>query len=128
MADLRVGQVLLFVHEDPFAGGYARGRNETIDQATEITVERIGRKWAHCSPGYRVDRHTLAVSGEGYSSPGRCYLSREHYAAEKAADAAWRAFLARVHSIYRRPPGLTAEAIRQAMDVLGLQPPEDRDV
>jgi hypothetical protein len=119
--DLVVGQKLLFVREDRLAISYQRGRNETIDQATELTVERLGRKWARCG-SYRVHRYTLDVDGDGYGSPGRCYLSREHYAAEKAADRAWRALSTKL--LHRPDNGPSAEAIRQAAALLGVEIPD----
>lgn len=117
---LTVGQKLWFVRED----NWAPSRNEPFEKARELTVERLGRKWAYCGV-HRVHRQTLIVDGEGYGSPGRCYLSREHYEAEKAADSAWNEL--HVQTRRSRPGnGPTAEAIRQAAALLGVELPDAR--
>lgn len=118
---LVVGQALLFTREDSFAAD----RNDPIEKARELTVDSLGRRWAYCG-GFRVDRNTLAVSGDGYGSPGRCYLSREHYAAEKAAEWAWN----KLHEQTRRHRpgnGPSEDDIRRAAALLGVEIPAETD-
>lgn len=57
-----------------------------------LTVTSVGRRWATCGEGYgaiRVDMNTLQVDGRGYSSPGRCYLSKADHDNEVRRSNAW---------------------------------------
>lgn len=107
---LVVGQKLWFVPHARYMGA-----------EREVVVESVGRKWAAIGDGYRVDVSTLFLDGRGYSSPGRCYLSRELWAAEDQAHAAW-GVLRRALSTRHLPNGLTAEQIERATALLGLIP------
>ena len=105
--DLSVGQKLWFVPDRHFG------------QPREVTVLKIGRKWAAISErGDRIDIETLVVDGKGYSSPGRCYRSREGYETIAAANAAWDALMRDLRNTYQRPRGLTVEDIEQARRIL----------
>lgn len=85
----------------------------------EVVVAKIGRKWATLAGNQgRVEIGTLWLDGDGYSPPGQCYLSREVWEAEKRADVAWNALF---RSYRRRPPDLTADTIRQAAALLGIE-------
>lgn len=86
--------------------------------AYEVEVTKIGRRWAELSGNNgRVDMETLWLDGGEYSSPGRCWLSREEYEDYRAADIAWNALFYQQHR--SRPPSVTAAAIREAGRSLG---------
>jgi hypothetical protein len=111
---LTVGQVLLFVPADNrWSGPY------------EVTVEKVGRRWATMSRGCgRVDINTLIVDGAGYSSPGRCYLSREEWESRRRADAAWKALCRHMERArWKAPDHLNAADIAKAAEALGITLP-----
>jgi hypothetical protein len=108
MAELKVGQKLWF--------------NSSVRYYTsrEVTVTKVGRRWAYISANrLRIDKETLVVDGDGYSSPGRCYLSRDEHEAEVAVRAAWRDLQHKV-SHCNLPPGVTVERIMQVCEFLGI--------
>ena len=87
------------------------------------TITRMGRKWATVGNDlYRFDIKTLELDGQGYSSPGRVYLSEEHYAQETALTSAWDTLRTRARDTLEAPAGVTAEHILQALKLLGLDP------
>lgn len=74
---------------------------------------------AECHP-YRFDYKTGYIDGKGFTSPGRVYASEADYHATRAAEVAWRAFLQRLNRQYRKPDGITADAIIEARRLLAL--------
>lgn len=105
------GQKLWFVGSHPHR--HNRG-------GQEVTVEKVGRKWATISAGAdRIDKTTLRADGGGYTSPGQCYLSEAEYEAEKALSVAWSEFAALMDR-WRMPSDMTLEKITKAREVLGL--------
>ncbi len=89
-----------------------------------VQVTKVGRKWAEISlRGYRISLNKLIIDGGGYTSPGRCYLTKEEHEAEVKLHAAWarlRSFMDRKHN---PPDGVTIENIEAAIQVLGLPEP-----
>lgn len=92
-----------------------------------VTVTKVGRKWAELRGGaaiaglgrYRLNVETLAVDGAGYSSPGRCYLSRLDWLDQAGSDLAWTAL--RVAIVNNPcPADLSFETITQVAQQLGL--------
>ena len=83
-----------------------------------VTVERVGRKWAHIGHGMRVDKTTMVVVGKDYHY-GRCYLSEAEFLHEEKRLAAWRALR---DAMSRRPfdRGISLDAIRHAAALLGM--------
>jgi len=63
----------------------------------QVTIEKIGRKWAQLSGcrKERVDIETLRVDGGKYNSPGQCYLTKEDYDNQIKLEDAWRRFIIR---------------------------------
>jgi hypothetical protein len=114
---LSVGQKLWYV---PY---------ERRGKPCEVVVKTIGRKWAGIDSGLdRVDMKTLIVDGAGYSSPGRCYLSRAEWEADVALEVAWGALWRDVHAAsYRCPDGVTVENIQAARKLLRIDPPDARE-
>ncbi|MFN7927898.1 MAG: hypothetical protein U0Y68_08115 [Blastocatellia bacterium] len=82
----------------------------------ELTIEKIGRKWA--TTAYeRVDLETLRVDGGQYGSPGQCYLSREAYETHQVTMRTWMNFCQRLTPTRTRA---TLEQIQQAAALLGI--------
>lgn len=104
---LQVGQKLWFVPND---------RRSCAPY--EVTVEKIGRKWASIGRRGRINLETLAVDGGGYSSPGQCYEDRAVYEAKVALQAAWSSFQNKVRHQWRVPDGVTMDTIRVADSAL----------
>jgi hypothetical protein len=111
VSNLTVGQTLWYVP-----------RELRFQKPSEVTVQKIGRKWAQVDYRLRIDVQTLIADGGDYSSPGRCYLSREEYEAELARRDAWRDFC-KLLRWSRQPRAATIEAIEQAQILLGLKRP-----
>lgn len=91
MTKLEVGQRLWYVPRE-------RG------QPHEVTVGKVG----------------LHIDGGEYSSPGRCYLSREEWEVEDATRRAWNGLRVEVTNRPPAPEGVSPEAIREAAALLRL--------
>lgn len=101
---LVVGQTLLYVPND-------LRRSEP----REVTVTKIGRKWADISGGYnRISITTLDVDGYGYSSPGKCWRSREAYESHKKLCEAWSELRRLIDAKWYVPEGVTLSQIENA--------------
>jgi hypothetical protein len=107
---LTVGQTLIFVPSE---------RRRGIDPV-EVTVEKVGRKWAAISNRRRIGIGDLAADGGQYSSPGRCYLSREEYDGKVRAESAWRALSRAIDQRWNPPEGVSVAKIEAAAKMLGL--------
>ncbi len=84
-----------------------------------IRVTKVGRKWAYLANHDRVDLETMCLDGRGFFSPGRCYLSEQHYEQVKATTKHWVRFkLALDRSVMS--PNLTIEDIDHAASIIGL--------
>ena len=111
---LQVGQKLWYVPH----------RHHRRGEPYEVEVTKVGRKWATVGEGWRqerIDLETMQADGKGYSSPGTCYLSREHYETEQERLAAWSQ-LTKALQYSRCPAGVTTEGIKQAMQLLKVSP------
>jgi hypothetical protein len=104
---LKVGQVLWFVPNE-----IRRNKPEAV------TVEKIGRKWAHIGNGARADLDTLVVDGGVYTSPGRCWLHKEAWEAETRRQDAWLRLRQGIERHRKAPDGLSLEQIERAAAVL----------
>lgn len=114
MSELTIGQKLWWV-----GSNY---RRHDHDQG-EATVTKIGRKWAELSFSWRalrIDKNTLIADGGGYTSPGRCYLSRDHFEAAEHVRKVWDEFQTDFRGRYGMPPEMTVERIIEARRLLGL--------
>lgn len=95
-----------------------------LANAHDVVITAIGRKWLtvkelEWTREERVDKEMLIVDGGQYSSPAKCYLSKQHYEDQLALNTAWDAFVELVHNNrIRIPQGGTVEAIEQAKRLL----------
>lgn len=108
--ELKVGQTLWYVPD-----------RQRWSDPCEVTIEKIGRKWATLQGHYgRVDIETLCIDGGRYSSPGSCYISKEAYEAQVALNRAWAAFRKSVDRQHAPPSDCTMHKIEAAAASLGL--------
>ena len=112
---LKAGDVLWFV-----ADSHRHGER-TVGYA--VTVAKIGKRWATLDKPMhrpeRIDMETWEMDGGQYTSPGRCYASREAYEAHMALKAAWENFAKRL-SAWNPPDGVDLEWIEAAHERLGI--------
>lgn len=81
----------------------------------EVTVTKVGRKWADVSGGHgRINVETLEVDGRGYSSPGKCWRSREEYEAYDALCKAWDELRTLLSRHWSPPAGVTLNQVANA--------------
>ncbi len=97
---LQVGQKLWFVPKNGSGTPH------------EVTVEKIGRKWASIGRRGRINLETLAVDGGEYSSPGQCYEDRAAYETKVELQAAWSSLQNKFRYQWAVPDGVTMDAIR----------------
>lgn len=103
------GQKLWMVHGD-----------SRRSSSQEVTVTKIGRKWATIDfLRYRIDVDTLIIDGGKHQSPGRCYVDRVAYEAERDTRNEWTDLVRRL--TYSSPPaGMTVERINELRQEFGL--------
>ena len=95
---LEVGQKLWYVP------------SENNGRSREIIIESVGRKWVKARFIGKIDINTLQVDGGKYSSPGKCYLSKEEYESYVNLCSAWRDLVTDL-PLYSLPKGMTQEKI-----------------
>ena len=64
----------------------------TYSEPKIVTITKVGRKFLTVklvSREYRVYIDTLIVDGNGYNSPGRCYLSKEEHDKQRYVKDLW---------------------------------------
>jgi hypothetical protein len=105
---IEVGQKLWLV---PSAGYWGEPR--------EVTVTKVGRKWFATDDCGRFDRQSFEADGRGYSSPGRCYLSKEEYDTYLGVVQRWRDLRSAIERRYV-VPNVTVQDINEAMRILKL--------
>jgi hypothetical protein len=107
--DLVEGQKLVYVPHDTRRA-----------QPHEVTVERVGRKWAYLAGNQgRID-DALVVDGGNYSSPGRCYGSWQEYEETTELAKAWNEFWRAIQNRHKCPDGVTVEKISRARAILNI--------
>jgi len=84
----------------------------------EVTVTKVGRKWAHLDNFERIDTKTLVSDGVAWPN-GRCYLSQAEHQAELALSLAWQKLCFDLKH-RSQPTGVTLESIAAARVLLGL--------
>lgn len=106
---LEAGQTLWFVPDRHY------GRPH------EVVVEKIGRKWARVVRARhdRIDVETL-IMYSGDSRTGVCYLSEDDWKVQQAAQELWNKIAKGIWGRYNKPRHVTAEQIKQAAELLGV--------
>lgn len=94
-------------------------RRNRYAQPKEVTVTKVGRKWAQLDNHERIDLKTLVADAGQYSPSGCCYLSREEYEQAEALAQAW-SNLERDLRHARKPDGVTICDIAAVRQLLGL--------
>lgn len=85
----------------------------------EVTVLKVGRKWAHLDNGHRIFVSTLVADGGEFSAPGSCYASQEAYRGLVERAVAWTRL--RVDMQFSTPQdGVSIDDIAAARKLLGL--------
>lgn len=78
----------------------------------ELEIESIGRKWALCGSGWgakKIDLVTLSADGGKYTSPGRCYLSKNHYEKTVRLNTMWGDIYNLFSNRYSKPDHITEQ-------------------
>lgn len=104
----KTGQEMIFEYADH---GRTRGTTETV------TITAVGRKWLTLSNRLRINAETLIADWNGYSSPGRCYLSESDRNEALARRAAWSELRSKISA---KVPDVSAETIINAIKMLRL--------
>lgn len=104
---LYVGQSLYFVY-----------RERRMGKPMEVTVTKIGRKWAEVGDRHRIDVETWEADGRGFTSPGQCYESKDEYDDEVHFIKSWLRL--RNYMPARPPSGVTIDDVLAATALLGL--------
>jgi len=109
MKKLEANQTLYFV-----------GTGNYHNRQGDVTVLKVGRKWADITGAYkgRIDVVTLQADAAGYSSPGRCYASRQEWLDQEGPRRAWQQL--RSSMPMACPAGLALADIQQAAKLLGV--------
>lgn len=109
MSKFHVGQQLWYV---PFE---RRGNPRSVN----VTV--IGRKWVTLEGRQgRFDESTMLMDGNGYSSPGRVYMSQEEHLKSVADSRAWDALTIALRGM-RKPDSVSMSDIQQVAKLLGIE-------
>ena len=107
MNEFTVGQVLYYVPDSSVRGGTPHF----------VTILKVGRKWLSCRR-MRVDKDSLNVDGNGYASPGKCWLSKEEYEQYSALNKAWADFRRKVDEQRQPSKGLSVDDIQGVIQLL----------
>ena len=86
----------------------------------EVTVTKVGRKWATISNGLRIDLATWEADGDEYISPGVCYKSKDDYDARCRLRESWDRVRTCIARTYRVPCGFTQDTVDQLAKQFGL--------
>jgi hypothetical protein len=109
---LTVGQKLWWVYFD----------SRRVNEGREVTVTKVGRKWAELDNRDRIDVESLVADGRGYSPDGRCWVSKEAYDLEQLR-LRWMRRFNEAFSWAR--PGFSLQQLTIAAKVLGIELKEE---
>lgn len=84
-------------------------------RTSEVTVKKVGRKWAYFGIHDKFDIQTGAIDGYG---GGRVYVSSAEYNQEQALEAVWAEIRNAVHRTWRRPEHLTVSDLAELKRIL----------
>jgi hypothetical protein len=98
--EFKVGQSLWFAPSARWAGA-----------PRSVVISKVGRKWITLGDEGRMDPETMRMDGEGFSSPGRCYLTRQDWEDAVARRDAWDRVWKMIYNQHSVPAHLTRAAI-----------------
>lgn len=84
----------------------------------EVVITKVGRVWLQTS-NHRINAITLEADGGKYSSPGKCYLSKEEYDAVNLKEVLWKSIKTDI-AYMSVPDSVTIENMEAARKLLGL--------
>ena len=113
MEKIQAGQKLWSVVD------FRHGRNIDPPKQSEVSVTKVGRKYADLSSGDRIIVETLDIDGGQYGSPGKCYASKEVYDSTEGVVLAWKK-LRQDLSDWTPPAGVTIADINAARALLHI--------
>lgn len=107
--EIKVGQKLWYVpierRHDPFS----------------VMVESIGRKWFSVKADWyslKINLEDFCADGGKYTSPGKCWLSKESYESEMELRSAWDDFKRRIP--HMPPYGISVRGIKDLKWKFGI--------
>lgn len=86
----------------------------------EVSIISVGRKWIELNIGYRVSIDDLSLSVNNSVSPGRCYLSKEEWEAERSLANSWAKLKAAISNAFIAPNDVSVEDIEKARALLRI--------
>ncbi len=105
MNEFTVGQVLYYVPESRY------------NQSKYVTITKVGRIWLSFD-GMRINKDTLKADGNGYASPGECWLSKEEYDRYRELCKAWEELKSRIRDRYQPSKDLSVDDIQGVIQLL----------
>jgi hypothetical protein len=101
------------VGQTVFVARSQHGRGMPAPEALdEVKITKLGRRWISLVsdrgwPAGRFDATTRALDGEGYSSPGSVWTSREEYTEHLTKITLWAEIRTTLNGIYGAPNWLS---------------------
>jgi len=86
----------------------------------DVTVEKVGHKWATLSNGQRIELGEWSAHRGEYPPVGRCYENIEEYQEEVALRTEWDTFRRTLPSW--PPKGMTMADITSIKEIIGKYP------
>lgn len=112
MTPIKAGQTLWYVET------FRHGRYIDPPKQSEVVVTKVGRKFADLNTGDRMRLETMTIDAGQYTSPGKCFLSKDDYDATEGAVEAWRKL--RADFSIQKPAGVTIADIQAARALLKI--------
>lgn len=105
---IKVGQKLWMVPRERYLGA-----------PRFVTVTKVGRTWAHIDcHSYRVGLKSMKIDGGEYTSPGRCYLTKEEHDRELERERVWRELRKLVAEHHTPPEWMTTNDMVELQSLL----------
>lgn len=91
------------------------------EKKINVTVTKIGRKWAYLSNGYKIDKNSLkSPPKDNLISPGRCFLSHQDYLDKKKIYEKFEKIKRVLQHIDKLPDDVTLENLKKVEELLQL--------
>lgn len=97
---------------------YVKRRNGYNDEC-EVTVIKVGRKWATISTNERMDLESMSVEAPYYAGHTQCYTTKQDYANEQEAKEKWEIIRGKIEFTYS--PALSLASVNKIMELLGIE-------